>query len=187
MLLLHVCCADCFLKYKNSIKTYSEFYNTNLEDKIQIFFYNPNIHPISEYRARLNALKKVATNFKIVVPDFRIQEFFDAQVLKDLNVNSILDELNLRVSRCNKCWALRLYRTVIYAKENNFTKFSTTLFASSYQSREVIYKIGSFLSKKYDIDFVFFDVKDIKTAGFYKQNYCGCIYSLLEKYNKKYL
>ena len=67
-ILLHVCCADCVLRFIDGIKN----------KKIDIFFYNPNIHPRAEYLARLEAIKKVINlkEIKLLVPDWSPKEYF---------------------------------------------------------------------------------------------------------------
>ena len=164
-LLIHTCCADCLLKIKNS-----------LEDEVMAYFYNPNIHPRSEYLARLKAIQKIAeeNKIKLVVPDWSPKEYFEK--IKDKN------------SRCEKCWKLRLNKTFEYAKKNNFEAVTTTLLSSHYQNKEIIEKIGKELEEKYKIKFLIpkkID-RELKTSGFYKQNYCGCGYSLTEAWENKF-
>jgi len=164
--LIHTCCADCLLKLVNSLEG----------DEVVAYFYNPNIHPRSEYLARLKAIQKITeeNKIKLVVPDWSPKEYFE--VIKDKN------------NRCDKCWNLRLNKTFEYAKKNNFEAVSTTLLSSHYQNKETIKKIGKELEKEYKIKFLVpkkID-KELKTSGFYKQNYCGCAYSLTEDWEKKF-
>jgi len=81
-----------------------------------------------------------------------------------------------------------LEATAKYAAENNFEVFSSTLVTSEYQNQEKIEKIANKLAEKYKIKF--WKPKemccDLKTSGFYKQFFCGCVYSLRERYEEKY-
>ena len=171
-MLLHVCCADCILKFTKIIDE-----NENLI----LYYYNPNIHPRSEYFERLNAIKKVIKDkkFKLVVPDYIPQEYFVA-------IKSKSNKISL--NKCHKCWELRIEKTCQYAKDNNIGQFSTTLLTSKYQNRDEIISIANKLAMKYGIEFV--SSKEIclnlRTAGFYKQNYCGCCYSLVKRYEEKH-
>lgn len=164
-LLLHACCADCTIKTVKSV-----------EDETTLFYYNPNIHPRSEYQSRLLAIKKIAqeNKIKLITPDWKPSEYFET-IKNDKN-------------RCKNCWNLRILKTAEYAKMNGFEQFSTTLLSSKYQNREIIEKIGKETGEKYGVKFL--NIKDInreiKTSGFYKQFFCGCCYSLVERFEEKY-
>lgn len=168
-LLLHACCADCALKFLESAK------NEDLE--ATIFYYNPNIHPRAEYLTRLLALRKVVEKkAKIIVPDWKPREYFEK--IKSEKVGE----------RCIGCWNLRLETTAKYAAENGFDTFSSTLVTSQYQDQDKIEKIAEAKAIKYKIKF--WKPKemccDLKTSGFYKQFFCGCVYSLKERCEEKY-
>jgi len=181
-LLLHACCADCALKFLESAKT----------EKIEtvIYYYNPNIHPRAEYSARLKAMQQVAleNKVKIIVPDWRPREYFES-LNRSVLRTSPLDRGDLnRPNRCMKCWNLRLDKSAEYAAKNGFEAFSSTLVTSEYQDQDKIEKIAEAKAEKYKIKFwkpkeV---VKELKTSGFYKQFFCGCVYSLRERYEEKY-
>jgi len=177
-LLIHACCADCLLKFVDSIKT-----ENKEASEIEVYFYNPNIHPRSEYLARLKAIQKITeeNEIKLVVPDWSPKEWFMG--IKPFP-NPSLD----RAGRCIECWKLRLRKTFEYAKEKGFEAVSSTLVTSHYQNSEKIGQIASELEKKIGIKFLTPKKvnKDLKTKGFYKQNYCGCCYSLVEAWTGKF-
>jgi len=184
-LLLHACCADCALKFLESAKT------ENIETTI--YYYNPNIHPRAEYLTRLLALRKVVEKkANIIVPDWRPRDYFNRinpSPLGKLGVSPFDNGDPVgKPNRCIKCWNLRLEATAKYAAENNFEVFSSTLVTSEYQNQEKIEKIANKLAEKYKIKF--WKPKemccDLKTSGFYKQFFCGCVYSLRERYEEKY-
>jgi hypothetical protein len=169
-LLLHACCADCALKFLESAKS------ENLETTI--YYYNPNIHPRAEYLTRLLALRKVVEKkAKIIVPDWRPREYFEK-----------IGDNTQKPDRCIKCWSLRLGETAKYAAENGYDAFSSTLVTSEYQDQKNIEKIAINMAKKYKVEF--WKPKemccDLKTSGFYKQFFCGCVYSMKERYEEKY-
>jgi len=176
-LLLHACCADCALKFLESAK--SEDLETT------IYYYNPNIHPRAEYLTRLLALRKVVEEkAKIIVPDWKPKDYFELFNPSKPTPDPSLD----KEGRCIKCWNLRLEATAKYAAENGFDTFSSTLVTSEYQDQENIEKIAENKAKKYGIKF--WKPKkiccDLKTSGFYKQFFCGCVYSMKERYEEKY-
>lgn len=170
-LLLHSCCADCVLKFAESIR------KSQLKvDEIVAYFYNPNIHPRSEYLSRLKAIQKITeeNKIKLIVPDWSPKEYFE--------------KIKNKGKRCEKCWKLRLEESFKYANKNGFEMVSTTLLSSHYQSKNEIEKIGKKLEEEYKIKFWIPKKieRDLKTSGFYKQNYCGCGYSLVEDWEKKF-
>jgi len=188
-MLLHVCCADCFLKLYQS-------FSRKQKNNLQVLFYNPNICPREEYMARLKAIKKVVQQLdqkiKIIVPAYQPQTYFNN--LKKLNLKQNPKNQNFAIpnkkSRCPVCWLERLEFLFKTAQENNIDQVSSTLLSSGYQDVATILKIAQHLSEKYQINFYMPELEKInhqqKTGGFYKQNYCGCLYSLIEKSREKY-
>jgi len=151
-----------------------------------IYYYNPNIHPRAEYLARLAAIRKmVGEKAKIIVPDWRPREYFEKINLPKSLFNK--RDLN-KTERCIKCWELRLEATAKFAAENGYEAFSSTLVTSEYQDQDTIQKIAEAKAKKYKIKFWKPEhvCTCLKTAGFYKQFFCGCVYSLKERYEEKY-
>lgn len=173
-ILVHSCCADCLLKLVEAMKQESD---KNLE--LTAYVYNPNIHPRSEYLSRLKAVQQIAKEIKIelVVADWSPKEWFE------VNKNKFE-----KPERCHRCWKLRLEKSFEYAKKHGFGAVTATLLTSHYQDRNKIEKIGKDLAKKYEIKFL--APKNIninlETKGFYKQNYCGCGWSLVETWSEKF-
>lgn len=165
-MLIHTCCADCACKLIDQI-----------EGQKSLFFYNPNIHPESEWKARKEAIKQVfdEKGVDLIFTNWTPKDYFKV-------VPSPID-------RCRHCWRLRLAKTFEYALEHGFDEVSSTLFTSIYHDQKVLRQIALELSEKYGVGVYFPQEIDhcMKTSGFYKQNYCGCIFSLMEKYQEKYL
>lgn len=176
-IVIHTCCADCLL---NFIKYLKEEMIIDENTKIVSFFYNPNIHPRSEYLERLNAVKKVIhdqlskRDIQLVVPEYRPSEFFQ-------NIKG-------QTNRCYNCWYLRLYTLFQYAKTQDIPYVSTTLLSSHYQDKDEIIQIGKELEENH-IAFLYPQKshEQLKTSGFYKQNFCGCCYSLTQRMWEKYI
>lgn len=169
-LLIHTCCADCLLKMVESIRAENRF------SEISAYYYNPNIHPRSEYQSRLKAVQLMVGDLKLVIGDWRPAEYFE--VIKNKK----------KGERCIDCWTLRLEKTAKYAKTNDFKAFTSTLLTSDYQNGEMIKKIGKNIGEKYDIEFFVPTniCKHLDTKGFYKQTFCGCVYSLVERLEEKF-
>lgn len=170
-LLIHACCADCLLKMVESIKSEKRF------EEIEVYYYNPNIHPRSEYQSRLKAMQLMIKDLKLIIPDWKPSEYFE--VIKNKE----------KGKRCIDCWKLRLEETAKFAKKNGFEAFSSTLLTSEYQNSEMIEQIGKEISKKYKIEFLIPKnvCKKLETKGFYKQVFCGCCYSLMERFEEKFI
>lgn len=171
-LLLHVCCApDLTISYKRLIEQ-----NINPT----LYFYNPNIHPIDEYKKRLNEVIKLKKIWYLenIEAEYKQKEFFNA-INKNLNNN-----------RCYECIRLRLKKSAEIAKKNNFENFSTTLFASPRKNHDMIKSIGEKIAKDFELNFMYFNfrandgvkeaAKLCRNMNIYRQTYCGCSYSIFE-------
>ena len=171
-LLLHTCCGPC------EIYPLQQLRHKGLE--VNGFFYNPNIHPLSEYKNRRQAVEDFSrvANVDIIFPDYDPAEFFRA-----------INEREANPGRCSLCWELRLKKTAKAARENGFDYFSTTLLVSPYQDQEGLKKIGSDIAKETGSEFYYEDFRpgfrkahsEAKGEGLYLQKYCGCIYSEIER------
>ena len=169
-ILVHTCCATCGVYCLEKLA--SEGWN------VTGYFYNPNIHPESEYEKRKNELAKL--NFNIIIADEPPQNWFDA-------VKGYEEEKE-GGKRCEICFRLRLEQTALYAKENGFKAFTTVLTVSPHKNSSIINEIGTELAQKYQITFLEENFKKndgfkktidlAKIHNFYRQNYCGCEYSM---------
>ncbi len=174
--LLHSCCGPC------TVGTLKEIDREKYD--VDIFWYNPNIHPYQEYKARRNNLLDYAKeeNLKVINESaYGLREF----------VNMVSDDLD---HRCHKCYRDRLTVTAQYAKDHHYDYFTTTLLVSPYQKHEFIKKLGYELQDTLGVKFLYVDPRDhfregnqeAKEAGQYMQKYCGCVFSEEERYVKKY-
>ncbi len=174
-LLLHICCAPCSVACVNMLR----------EEGTEPagFWYNPNIHPFLEYKARRDTLRQYAQDIGLEVreEDFYGLRSFTAAVAQDCG------------HRCGYCYACRLERTAQYAAENGFGRFSTTLLVSPYQNRELICATGVRMGEKYGVEFVPYDFRprfkegqeEARALGLYMQKYCGCVYSEEERFSNR--
>ena len=181
-LLLHACCAPCSSAV---LERLGNFF------KISILYYNPNITDKNEYEKRLEEIRKFTSGFKTkykieVIPGrYEPREFFD--------IARGLEDEPERGKRCYKCYELRLEETAKIAKDLGFDYFTTTLSLSPYKDANWINKIGEELEKTLDVKFLYSDFKKkngykrsielSKEFDLYRQDYCGCVYSLRDKNN----
>lgn len=170
-IVLHICCGGCATGVVERL--------TLEGHEVLGLFYNPNIHPLEEYERRLEATHRVAKemNFPLEVSLYAPEEWFEQA--------SSLENEPEGGQRCEVCFRLRLKKTYLYLKDCGWDAFTTTLTISPNKSAAVINQIGQ------EIGGDRFLVRDFKKkAGFqratelskkwalYRQNYCGCIYSL---------
>ena len=179
-LLLHACCAPCSSAVLEKL---SDFF------KISILYYNPNITDEEEYLKRLNEIKKFTSNinskYKVDVIDGRYdpKEFFE--------IAKGLENTKERGPRCFKCYKLRLEETAKQAEILGYDYFTTTLSISPYKNSIWINTIGEELNKGYKVKYLYSDFKKnngykrsielSKEYNLYRQDYCGCIYSIRNK------
>jgi len=179
-LLLHICCGPCAL-YPIKELLSKKF------DKITGFFYNPNIHPPSEYKRRKEALLEASSKikFEVIISDYKMEEYF-----RFIFSNNVGDGLKPSpTERCGLCWELRLSETASFAKNNGFDAFTTTLLISPYQDHEKVKRIGEEIASKNGIAFYYQDFRpgfrdgqeQAKRENLYRQKYCGCVFSELER------
>jgi len=177
--LIHVCCAPDLLTTLFHVKD-AEF-----------FFYNPNIQPPSEYRKRKKAVKDVAVHFSLKMS---FGEYSVNEVRRWYSIVQDYRDLGEGSERCKRCIGFLLERTAQEALKRGHDSFSTTLLASPKKDLSMIEEIGKTLEKKYGVMFYFKNFRKggayqegvilSKRLGIYRQNYCGCVFSLLERRRK---
>jgi len=168
-LLFHCCCGPCATACIESLS--AEGITPTL------FWYNPNIHPLTEYHKRRDALSAFAAAGNLEL------EMFD-----EYGLESFLSGMGGKTEapeRCSVCYRMRLERTAAYAAEKGFDAFSTSLLISPWQQHDVIRSLGEELAAHYGVKFVYRDFRPLfqrsrilaRAAGLYMQKYCGCIFS----------
>ncbi len=171
-ILLHSCCAPCLVYPLDEL--------LSERHEVTTLFFNPNIHPYSEFLRRLDA-------FTVYTRDHRVP------VLQDnasTGMEEWLREVAFREShRCQICFHMRLDRTAALAVQKGFDAFSTTLLYSRFQKHDLLKATAEALSEQHGIPFLYRDwrkgwnegVKKYRALGLYRQKYCGCVYSEKER------
>ena len=173
--LLHICCAPCANQCVEVLRA----------DGYQVtgLWYNPNIHPFTEYRARRNCLREYAASVELPViecNDYGLRPFVRA-VAQDI------------AGRCVKCYEMRLLEAARQAKEGGFDSFTSSLFISPYQNHELMREVAERAAEQYGVEFLYRDFRPYfrdgqtyaRDHGFYMQKYCGCVFSEEERYLKQ--
>jgi len=173
--LLHICCAPC------SVRCIETLRDEGIEPTG--YWYNPNIHPYTEYRSRKTTLEEYAKAIHlplIVNNEYGLRPFLQA-------VGNSFDD------RCETCYRLRLEETARLAAERGFESFTTTLLISPYQNHELIVAVAKQAAAAHGVPFLYRDFRPTfkegqqiaRDSGFYMQKYCGCIFSEEERYRRK--
>ncbi len=173
--LLHICCAPCANQPIEILRT----------DGFEVtgYWYNPNIHPFTEYRARRNCLRDFAAAIELPIierDDYGLRPF----------VREVAEDIE---GRCARCYEMRLFDTARAAAEGGFDSFTSSLFISPYQNHELMKEVAQRAAHEYGVEFLYRDFRPYFKAGqefaraheFYMQKYCGCVFSEQERYLKK--
>ena len=173
--LIHACCAHC--------AAYTAEYWKQQGHEVGAYWYNPNIHPYTEHQARLESMRTLAekTGLPLVIESsYDMVEYFRRVAGDESN-------------RCRHCFDLRLSKTAEVAKQHGFDAFTTTLLISPHQQHEVLRETGEKVARQHGIQFLYADLRKrysdsrhiTKPMDLYHQQYCGCLYSELERYTEK--
>jgi predicted adenine nucleotide alpha hydrolase (AANH) superfamily ATPase len=147
------------------------------------YWYNPNIHPYTEYRSRKETLIGYAKDIGMKL------EVNNAYALRPF-LRAMYPDFG---NRCETCYRIRLDETARFAAQQGFDSFSTTLLISPYQDHELIVRVGKEVAAAHGVDFLYRDFRPqfrrgqeiAREKGLYMQKYCGCIFSEEERYRKQ--
>jgi len=173
--LLHICCAPCSIYTLKRLRADT--------DGVSGYFYNPNIHPYTEFLKRLQTLENYA---KISLLPLDVEKSYDLEAF-------LKGALDFGKDRCLFCYRMRLDKAFRKGAAEGFDAVTTTLLYSKYQRHDDIKAIGEELSDKYGMAFLYEDfrkgweegVKESKRLNMYRQNYCGCIFSERDRFERK--
>lgn len=171
-LLLHCCCAPCATAVAD--------YFRSLQYEVTGWFFNPNIHPEEERLRREGVLSEGAPQMGLALlpagPGISLTDFL-----------LCLSQSTGR--RCRACYKLRLTETARHAAKHGFRAFSSTLLISPYQDVSAIAEVGANAAEQFGVEFRSPDLRHkypescqrSRELGLYRQNYCGCLFSQLER------
>ena len=145
--LLHVCCAPCANQCIDLLRGEGQ--------ELTAFWYNPNIHPFTEYRARRNCLRDYAGTIALPLverDDYGLRPF----------VRAVAEDIE---GRCVKCYEMRLFAAAEYAAQNGYDSFSSSLFISPYQNHELLKEVGERAADEFHVRFQYRDFRPLFRAG----------------------
>ena len=173
--LMHICCAPCANGCVASLR----------DEGIAVtgFWYNPNIHPFTEYRARRNCVREYAQSIGLPL----IEQ--DEYALRPF-IRAVAENID---HRCETCYKMRLFATAKKAAQDGFDSFTSSLFISPYQDHECMRRAAEEAAQMFGVSFLYRDFRPLFKQGqqtarereFYMQKYCGCVFSEEERYLKK--
>lgn len=180
-LLLHSCCGPC--------SSYVLEYLTNHFD-VTLLFCNPNIYPEDEYRKRAAVQRELIANAAFARPVSFLEDPYDPSTFDHAAAG--LETQPEGGARCLKCFELRLGRTAALAASRGFDFFTTTLSVSPHKNADAINRLGEVLSTEHGVRWLYADFKKkngykrslelSREYGLYRQDYCGCRYSLQARF-----
>lgn len=171
-MLLHVCCAPCSSGVLDKLTDFD----------ITLYYYNPNTYPEEEYDLRFKQFEKLSS-LPIVKCEYNHNEFLK-QIIG-------LEQESEGGARCEQCILIRLIESFKYAEKNNFDYITTTLSISPHKDAEFINCCGKALEKQFNVKYLYADfkkengflesIKISKNLDLYRQDYCGCEFSITKK------
>lgn len=176
-LFLHSCCAPCSSYVLEYLSDY--FY-------ITVFYYNPNIYPDEEYFKRVEEQKQFIKCFPAKYPIQFVEGRFDKERFYQMAKG--LEHVPEGGERCFRCYELRLREAAAYASSHHMDYFTTTLSISPLKNAQKLNEIGLALAEEYGVNYLVSDFKKkngykrsvelSREYGMYRQDYCGCVYSI---------
>ncbi len=183
-LLLHSCCAPCSSAVLERLTDWFD---------LTVFYYNPNIAPEEEFLRRAEEQRRLIAELPHAHEiQFRCGEY-ESEAFEALARG--LEDMPEGGERCTRCFRLRLGKTAALAAREGFDYFTTTLSISPLKDAQRLNAIGGELAEQFGVAYLFSDFK--KKNGYkrscelsvqyelYRQDYCGCRFSQMEREKKK--
>lgn len=173
-ILLHACCAIC--------SGYPISFLKDMGFLVTVYFYNPNIYPSEEYNKRLEAERTLCrySDVELIEGEYETSLFYEYA--------EGLENEPEKGKRCDKCFELRLRKTAELAKQLGYEYFATSIVISPHKNYQKLTEIGERISLEYGLKYLAIDFKKkdgflktnqlSKKLNLYRQNYCGCEFSI---------
>lgn len=175
--LLHICCAPCSITCVEGLRA------EGLD--LLGFWYNPNIHPTTEYNARRDTLVGYAASVDLPLvlrDEYGLRKF----------LSRTWPEPEISEARCALCYEMRMDAAAQAAAEHGCGAFTTTLLISPYQQHERLCDAAETAARRHGVAFLYRDFRTrfregqntARELGLYRQKYCGCVFSEEERYRR---
>ena len=183
-LLLHSCCAPCSSAVLERLTDWFD---------LTVFYYNPNIAPEEEFLRRAEEQRRLIAELPHAHEiQFRCGEY-ESEAFEAMARG--LEDMPEGGERCTRCFRLRLGKTAALAAREGFDYFTTTLSISPLKDAQRLNAIGGELAEQFGVSYLFSDFKKKNgykrscelslQYGLYRQDYCGCRFSQMEREKKK--
>ena len=183
LLALHSCCAPCSSAVLERL---------NEAFRIVVYYYNPNISPEAEFIHRAREQQRLASEMPLM----------DVSVVQgDYDPNAFFERVRGHEGdpegggRCGICFEMRLRQTAEFARRIGAPYFTTTLSISPLKDARRLTAIGEALAEEYGIKYLVSDFKKkdgyrrsvalSEEYGLYRQDFCGCVFSKMERERQK--
>ncbi len=174
-ILLHCCCGPCSIYPVAALQEEGH--------DLRGYFFNPNIHPYTEFTKRLDTFSGYTQKIglpTIIVSNYDLEEYLRSVAFRE-------------GERCRICYSVRLQKAAQIARKGKFDAFTTTLLVSPFQKHELIKEIAAAIATETGVPFYYQDfrlgfkegVLKSKEEKMYRQQYCGCVYSERDRYMPK--
>lgn len=174
-ILLHICCAPCAIWPVEKMRQDGHV--------LQGYFYNPNIHPYTEFKRRRDTLQEYARSIDLPVifnGRYELEDFLRAVAHREKE-------------RCLHCYTVRLTAAAEMARREGCDAFTSTLLVSPWQKHALIRRLGEEIGRSAGVPFYYEDWRPgykqatalSRQLQMYRQPYCGCIYSEKERYYRE--
>lgn len=183
-LFLHSCCAPCSSYVLEYLSQYF---------RITVFYYNPNIFPEEEFVKRIQEQKYLIEKLPTKYPVTFVAGDYDSELFYEMAKG--MENVPEGGERCFACYELRLRKSAELAKAGEYDYFTTTLSISPLKNAGKLNEIGERLAEEYGVGYLNSDFKKkngyrrstelSREYGLYRQDYCGCIYSKVEREQQK--
>lgn len=172
-LFLSVCCGPCSTTAIERLKD---------EYEVVLFFFGSNIQPFEEYVLRRKSVRKLAEDLKLelVVAPYSPDEWLSE--VKGLEAEPESGK------RCELCYKIRMIESCKWAKDKDIPLVANTLTLSPHKDADLINKIGREVCEDFGMFYLDTNFKKekgyprsielSKKYGLYRQNYCGCLFSI---------
>jgi len=172
--LLHICCGPCLVYPLKVLRGEGLI--------VDGFFYNPNIHPYTEFKKRMETVEEYAKKEGLRVAS---EVGYDMETF----IRGVAEKVDERHAYC---YEMRLRKTAQAAIDSGYDAFTSTLLYSKFQDHELIVHVANVVAKDIGIKFLYRDFREgwkegqdaSREMGMYRQKYCGCIYSEKERFYK---
>ncbi len=175
-ILLHICCAP-------DATTAIERLRVGFQ--VIGYFGNSNIQPLEEYNKRKDAVSLLGQYYQIEI------EYGHYNPLSWKLAMNGLERLPEGGARCRKCIYLNLLETAVVAHSKGIGSFTTSLMTSPHKDVDWIEKAGLAVQRQTGVLYhheifrkqngFLNSVQKSHSIGLYRQNYCGCEYSIFDK------